>query len=145
MCNRVNLNLTARSYTFFFNFDLISGYINHLCDKERDHVMFIHAQEYPITANDTYPRKYTQNRPTRTQASPTNIFQWRAGPDATSSPGRFPRKNGRGSPGDEVGPHDPEGGNISCFRSHNQDTPIIAPFCLPFTRANRSVHGLGKW
>ena len=61
MCNSGNLNLTARSYTFFFNFDLISGYINHLCDKERDHVMFVHAQEYPITPNDTYPRKYIQN------------------------------------------------------------------------------------
>ncbi|CAH3152638.1 unnamed protein product [Porites evermanni] len=30
-------------------------YINHLCDKERDHVMFVHAQEYPINPNDTYP------------------------------------------------------------------------------------------
>ena len=95
MRNRGNLNLTARSYTFFLNFDLISGYLNHLCDKERDHVMFVHAQEYPITPNDMYPRKYILNSLTRTKASPMNLSRWRAGPDATSSPGLFPRKNGR--------------------------------------------------
>ena len=108
--------------------------------------MFVHAQEYPITPNDTYPRKYTQNSLTRTQASPINFSQWRAGPDATSSPGLFPRKNGRGeSPGNEVGPHEPERGNINCFRSHNRGTPIMARGRLPFTWANQSVHGLGKW
>ena len=108
--------------------------------------MFVHAQEYPITPNDTYPRKYTQNSLTRTQASPINFSQWRAGPDATSSPGLFPRKNGRGeSPGNEVGPHEPERGNINCFRSHNRGTPIMAHGRLPFTWANQSVHGLGKW
>ena len=49
------------------------------------------------------------------------------------------------SPEDEVGPYKPEGGNISCFRSHNRGTPIMAPDCLPFTWANQSVHSLGKW
>jgi len=33
--------------------------------------MFVHAQEYPITPNDMYPRKYIQNSLTHTQASPT--------------------------------------------------------------------------
>ena len=49
--------------------------------------MFVHAQEYPINPNDTYPRKYIQNSLTRTQASAMNLSQWRAGPDATSSQG----------------------------------------------------------
>ena len=54
-------------------------------------------------------------------------------------------KMGGGSPGNEVGPHEPEGGNISCFRSHNRGTPMMAPGFLPFIWANQSVYGLGKW
>ena len=60
--------------------------------------MFVHAQEYPINPNDTYPRKYIQNSLTRTQASLMNLSQWRAGPDATSSQGFSLEKMGAGKP-----------------------------------------------